>query len=81
MKPGKNEENAWDLLARYGSLGLELVVAVLIGAGGGYWLDQKLGTLPLFLLIGFVLGSAAGFLNIFRLIASENKKKGSGSKQ
>jgi ATP synthase protein I len=75
LEPGKKEESAWDLLSRYGNLGIELVAAVLIGTGGGYKLDEWLGTTPLFLLIGFFLGSAAGFLNIFRMIASEDKKR------
>ena len=80
LKPGKKEESAWELFGRFGNLGIELVAAVLIGTGGGYALDRWLGTIPLFLLIGFILGSAAGFLNIFRIIASEDKKKGDNSK-
>ncbi|MFQ5949398.1 MAG: AtpZ/AtpI family protein [Nitrospiria bacterium] len=71
----------WQLLRRYGSLGIEMAVAVLIGAWGGHGLDEWLGTTPWLLLIGFIFGAAAGFLNIARLIASEQtrkKEKGDG---
>lgn len=80
MKPGNKEESEWESFRRYGNLGVELVAAVLIGAFGGYWLDQWLGTTPWLFLIGFFLGTAAGFLNIFRLIASEKGEKGGKGK-
>ena len=50
----------------YASLGLEVVVPVLLLTFGGYWLDDRLGTLPWFLLIGAFLGMAVGFYNLFR---------------
>ena len=79
MPPGKDEERGWRLLRKYGNLGTELAAAVLIGAWGGRAIDGWLGTAPWFLIIGFVLGVAAGFMNIYRLVASEDsarKKKG-----
>jgi ATP synthase protein I len=75
LKSEKNEESARELLRRYGNLGLEMVVSVMIGTLGGYGLDWWLGTSPWFLLIGFFFGAAAGFLNIVRLIASEEKRE------
>ena len=54
---------------RYMSLGLELVVPVALLAYAGYWLDGRLGTLPWFLLLGLLLGMAAGFYNLFRRVS------------
>jgi F0F1-type ATP synthase assembly protein I len=34
----------------------------------GYWADQQLGTLPIFLLVGFFVGVALGARVVFRLI-------------
>ncbi|MFQ5588752.1 MAG: AtpZ/AtpI family protein, partial [Nitrospiria bacterium] len=70
----KRDDSSWQLLRRYGNLGVEMVVAVLIGVAGGYQLDQWLGVQPLFLILGFIFGAAAGFLNFFRLITSEKDK-------
>jgi len=77
LKTGKNENGSADLIRRYANLGIELVVAVLLGAWGGYQLDQWFGTTPWLLLLGFFFGTVAGFLNLTRLIASEKggKKK------
>ena len=62
------------LAGRVGSVGIELVIAMLIGWYGGRWLDEKLGTSKTFALIGLLLGIAAGFRSLFRL----SKRKASG---
>ena len=57
---------------RSGALGVALQVAFeLVGALGvavllGWALDRWLGTAPLFLVIFFFLGAAAGGLNVYR---------------
>lgn len=51
----------------------ELVLGVFIGAGIGWYLDKWLGTIPLFLIIFFILGFAAGLRNVFRAAASMGK--------
>ena len=33
---------------------------------GWYWLDQQVGTLPLFLIVGVVIGFAGGFVSLLR---------------
>jgi len=45
----------------------ELIVAVALGVGIGWGLDSWLETKPVFLLIFFCLGSAAGVMNVIRL--------------
>jgi F0F1-type ATP synthase assembly protein I len=34
----------------------------------GYWVDKQLGTLPVFLIVGFLVGAGAGTVAIARLI-------------
>jgi len=48
-------------------VGLELVSALIVGVGIGYMLDRWLGTKPWLLILFFILGSAAGLLNVFRM--------------
>ncbi len=50
-------------------IGVDLVAAVIVGVGIGFLLDYWLDTKPWFLLLFFVLGSAAGILNVFRMAA------------
>lgn len=66
-----SNEGGLRLLRRYGNQGVEMVVAVFIGVFGGRKIDQWFDTRPIFLIFGFVFGAAAGFLNLYRLIASE----------
>jgi len=52
----------------YFDLGLRFALAIILGTGGGYWLDLKFHTLPLFLIIGLSIGATAGFLTIYRTV-------------
>jgi ATP synthase protein I len=49
-------------------ISLELVVAVVVGAGIGWALDRWLGTAPWGMIILFFLGVAAGMVNVYRAI-------------
>jgi F0F1-type ATP synthase assembly protein I len=43
-------------------MGTAMAVTVLLGLGAGYWVDGKLGTRPIFFLVGGVVGLfAAGY--------------------
>jgi F0F1-type ATP synthase assembly protein I len=56
-------------LALFSEIGFVLLVTVLAGVLGGYWLDQRLGTIPIFVLVGFGTGSVSGSVACWRLIA------------
>ncbi len=47
-------------------IGIELVVGVCIGTGGGYALDRWLGTAPWLMIVGLLVGFAAGLRNVFK---------------
>ena len=47
-------------------VGIEMVAGTCVGAAVGYGLDRWFGTLPLFLIICFLLGTAAGILTVIR---------------
>lgn len=54
--------------ALFSEIGFVLLVTTLAGALGGHWLDQRLGTLPVGVLIGFLAGAGVGTVGIYRLI-------------
>lgn len=62
-------------LGLYGAVGFQLAAAIAIGALGGQYLDKKLNTQPWLLLIGVVLGSAIGFLQLYKLMQSQSKEE------
>ena len=49
-------------------IGVDLVSALVVGVGIGWFLDRSFGTMPLFLVLFFFLGAAAGALNVWRLV-------------
>ena len=55
-------------IALFSEIGLVLLVTTLVGVLGGYWADGQLGTLPIFVLVGFFAGAGAGALMIYRLV-------------
>jgi F0F1-type ATP synthase assembly protein I len=61
--------------APYLGLGTTIAVTVLAGLGGGYWLDGRLSTRPLFLLLGGMLGLALGLYQFFKSVATLQKRK------
>ena len=43
-------------VGQYMALGIQMVVVTIVGAGIGYWLDERTGREPLFLILFFFLG-------------------------
>jgi len=68
---GEEVSSAWNLGAR---IGVELAAALVVGGIIGYALDRWLHTTPIFLLVFFVLGAAAGMLNVWRLISPPSQR-------
>ena len=56
-------------VALFSEIGFVLLIVILAGVLGGYWLDQRLGTVPIFALIGFTVGFVSGSVACWRLIA------------
>lgn len=54
-------------------LATELVAGFVVGGLIGWQLDTWFGTLPLFLLVFFGLGAAAGILNVVRTAYAMNE--------
>ena len=55
-------------------LSTEMVLALVIGGGIGWFIDDWLGTIPLFFLIFFVVGMAAGVKNVIRAANELNRE-------
>ena len=59
-----DSRNPWRAYALVSGIGLQMAFCVLLGLFGGKWLDGVLGTSPWFLLLGLLLGLAAGIWGI-----------------
>lgn len=62
---------AYEWAARVMVVSLEMVVPGLVG----YWLDERLGTVVLFMLVGFAVGGIAGVMHLLHMLRSENRRR------
>jgi ATP synthase protein I len=65
IEPGRG--GAYAVL--FSEIGFTLLVTTLIGVLAGRWVDGQLGTLPLFLILGFLAGAGSGTVAIIRLVS------------
>jgi F0F1-type ATP synthase assembly protein I len=68
--PGK----ASGYIALFSEIGFILLFTVLAGILAGYWLDQRLGTIPVFVLAGFAIGTISGAIGCWRLMTKFLKR-------
>ena len=54
---------AMEWSARLTTIGLEMALP----AGGGYWLDLHIGTSPVFVILGALLGFAVGMFHLMQI--------------
>jgi ATP synthase protein I len=64
------------LVNTFSRVATELLAGLIIGVSVGWAIDNWLETSPLFLIILFLLGGAAGILNLWRLITGKGLKIG-----
>ena len=59
-------------------IGIEMVAGVLVGAGLGWFIDDKLNTKPIFMLALIAVGFAASMLNVLRILRNLDEAVGLG---
>ena len=79
-KGGGSKAEAGSGLGMALKVGVEFVSAVGVGVAIGLLLDYWLETKPWLMIVFFLLGSAAGFLNIFRAMSGYGYAAGYSAK-
>ncbi len=64
IEPGRG----WAYAALFSEIGISLLVTTLAGVLAGYWVDTQLGTVPIFVIVGFFAGAGSGTVLIYRLL-------------
>ena len=49
-------------------LGWYVAVCIVAGAAGGIWLDRVTGLIPLFTLLGVLIGTVAAFYGLYKMV-------------
>lgn len=58
----------WATALRLTGLGWYVALCIVLGIVGGVLLDQQIGTMPLFTIVGIVLGSVAAFWGMYKMV-------------
>ena len=72
---GSDPRDVFRATGQYMGLGLTLALAVLLFLGIGAWLDSRLGTGPLLLIVGAFVGAGAGFYSLYYHIVIEPRQR------
>lgn len=65
-------------VGRYTGFGLAWALSVLLFLLIGYWLDQRLGTLPWLTIAGAFVGAAGGFISLVRGVTAAGRADDDG---
>ena len=60
-------------MSRASAMVLEMWILIVVGAAAGHWLDERLGTLPLFLLCLSSAMLAGGIYRINRTVGNDSR--------
>lgn len=63
----QRDEERRRLDLRMSAIGIQFAISILLGAGAGFWLDNRFETGPWLLLAGVLLGSASAYRDLWTL--------------
>jgi ATP synthase protein I len=58
----------WEAALRFIGVGWFIAISILLGVLGGLWLDNKIGTKPIFVIVGLILGLVVAFYGVYRML-------------
>ena len=73
--PSRDPWNPRADAARVAGQGLTLALATGLFLWAGWWLDNRLGTVPLFTVLGAFVGAAAGFYSLYYHVVLEPRRQ------
>jgi F0F1-type ATP synthase assembly protein I len=61
--------------AAFAGLGLQFALAIVVFLYAGQWLDRRLGTGPLFLILGVFVGAGGAFYSMYRKLMAAQRRE------
>ena len=62
-------------VGQYAGLGLQFAAAIIVFLYAGQWLDRRLGTDPVFLLLGVFVGAGGAFYSMYRKLPATQRRE------
>jgi F0F1-type ATP synthase assembly protein I len=73
--PGERDRRSSNAAAKYGGLGLQFALSIILFLYAGRWLDRKLDTEPWFLILGVFTGASAAFYSMYRTLMADQRRE------
>ncbi len=71
------EQGSAPSASEFAGIGLQFAASIVLFVFAGQWLDRRLGTGPLFLIVGVFMGAGGSFYSMYRkLMASQKDEQG-----
>ncbi len=71
----------WQAAFQLIGVGWYVGICIVLGVVGGLWLDNKLNTKPIFVIVGLILGVITAFYGVYRMILPNiNKRQNKGKR-
>ena len=65
---------AFGTAGKFIGIGWFFAILIIVGIGGGVWLDNKAGTSPLFMILGLVIAVSAIVLSIYKIYLEARRR-------
>lgn len=72
---GNKDFRMYENLVFVSQIGISMAMPIFVGVYGGNWVDQRIGTRGIFLLIGILLGVGTSFMNLYKIAISRSKDR------
>ena len=73
--PDERDRRSSNAAAKYGGLGIQFALAIILFLYAGRWLDRRLDTEPWFLILGVFTGAGAAFYSMYRTLMADQRRE------
>jgi F0F1-type ATP synthase assembly protein I len=60
---------------RYAGIGIQFAASIVLFLFAGQWVDKRLGTAPIFMIVGVFGGATAAFYSIYKRLMRDLKEE------
>jgi len=70
VNPPSDDRSPWVLVSQWTSRLTSIALEMALPPLGGVWLDRKFGTVPVFMVVGMLVGFAVAMIHLFQMSRS-----------